>query len=294
MTQDDRSSLIQELRNNGVGRQVPPELLEMFPVVSCEERMIPTRGGETHIFLYYPQEERKNLPLYINIHGGGFIKGHRQQDIVFSKNICHNAGCAVIDIDYVPAPEQKYPYALHQCYDTIKWAWDHAGELGIDQWKIAVGGHSAGGNFAASVALMAKERQEFFLQLQILDYPCLDLHTPPELKRNAYTYKRLPPDRMRLYNDLYIDENERLAPFASPLFAPEEMLRGLPPALVITCGDDALGEEGEKYAFKLLEAGIAVTARRFLNSHHGFVVRRLDEYEAAEKLIFAALGQAFG
>jgi acetyl esterase len=140
---------------------------------------------------------------------------------------------------------------------------------------------------------MAKQTGDFSVKLQILDYPPVDLHSPPELKRNAYATGSLPPERLRLYNDYYIAESSRLEPTASPLFAPMEMLRDLPPALIITCGDDVLGEEAEKYAAKLIEAGVTVTARRFLNSHHGFTVRRLDEFGAAEGLILQALRVAF-
>lgn len=255
--------------------------------------MIPTRDGETHVFVYKPHSEKEILPLYINIHGGGFVKGHRQQDIVFCKNICSRAECVVVDIDYTTAPEQKYPYALHQCYDVVKWAYQNPEKLTIDRKKIAVGGHSAGGNFTAALAIMANQTKEFEIKLQILDYPPVDLYSPPELKRNAYTNKRVLPERGRLYNDLYIDEGQRLEPTASSLFAPEEMLFGLPPALVITCGDDSLGEEAERYAARLIQAGVPITACRFLNSHHGFTVRRLDEFEQAEQMILNALSAAF-
>jgi acetyl esterase len=133
---------LDEIRQNGVGRTVSEELLAMFEVGFSEERMIPTRDGDTHVFVYCPNvppDKKVVLPLYVNIHGGGFVKGHRQQDIVFCKNICSQVGCVVVDVDYATAPEQKYPYALHQCYDVVKWAYRHPEALGIDKDRIAVG-----------------------------------------------------------------------------------------------------------------------------------------------------------
>jgi acetyl esterase len=266
----------------------------MFTVKSCEEKMISTRDGETHIFLYRPLKEQPLLPIFVNIHGGGFVKGHREQDIVFSKNICSHMNCIVIDIDYATAPEKKYPYALHQCYDIVKWAWQNSDDLGIDRSKIVIGGHSAGGNLTVAIAIMAKQTKEFQIRMQIIDYPSLDLYTPPEQKRNAHKNPSLNPEKVKLYNDLYIENDQRLEPTASPYFAPDDMLEGLPEALILTAGEDLLGEEAEKYAFRLLTAGVPVTARRFLKSNHGFIVRRKDEFKEAEQMIFDALGRAFG
>ncbi|MDR1903245.1 MAG: alpha/beta hydrolase [Treponema sp.] len=293
----EKEKIIQELRETGPGRKVDQELLARFPVKKTEELMIPARNGETHVFVYYPENNGTVLPLYINIHGGGFVKGHREQDVVFCRNIASRLNCVVADIDYVTAPEQKYPYALHQCYDAVKWFYQNPESeklrVKIANKKIAVGGHSAGGNLTAALAIMSGQTGEFSTALQILDYAPVDMYSPPELKRNAYTNKGLSPGKCRLGQSLYIDPEQALEPYASPLFAPLEMLAGLPPALVITCGDDCFGEEAERYAFRLMEAGVAVTIKRFLESHHGFTIRRVDEFEAAERMIVNALEQSF-
>jgi acetyl esterase len=298
MDQAERDRIIQELRETGAGSEVNKELLTKFPVQKSEEWMLPTRNGETHIFVYYPVSDKKVLPLYVNIHGGGFVRGRREQDIVFCRNIAGRAECVVVDIDYATAPEQKYPHALHQCYDVVKWFYQNPDteklHIKIDNTRIAVGGHSAGGNLTAALTIMSKQTGEFSTVLQILDYAPADLYSPPELKRNAYTHKHFTPDKARFFLGLYIDPDQALEPYASPLFAPPEMLAGLPPALVISCGDDSLGEESERYGFRLMEAGVTVTMKRFLESRHGFTVRRVDEFEAAEKLILTALKQAFG
>lgn len=317
MISQDQERVIQYLRHTGEGNTVSEELMNRFPVRKTDDLMIPTRDGETHVYIHHPDSDQDLHPLFINIHGGGFIKEHRQQDTVFSKNICNRATCVVIDIDYIPAPEKKYPYAFHQCYDVVTWANNNSKLLQIDPANTALCGHSAGGNLAAAITIMNQERHDFSIALQILDYPCLDLYRPPQFKRNAYkNLQDIPPDIAKLYNSAYVDDGCtldptaypravqlfirayvddecRLDPTVSPLFAPDDMLTNLPEALIITCGNDIFGEEAEKYAYRLLEAGVPVTARRFLDSSHGFVVRRKDQYAEAEKMILDALGRVF-
>ncbi len=292
MITQEQEQLIKYLRESGVGNTVGEELKNMYHIRKTDDRMIPTRDGETHVYIHYPDSGQTPYPLFVNIHGGGFIKDHREQDTVFSKNICSRANCVVIDIDYTPSPEQRYPYALHQCYDAVKWANDNCEALQIDPDRIALCGHSAGGNLVAAITLMNREKQDFNIALQILDYPLLDLRTPPKLKRNADKHPRM-IQAFQLLNSVYITEEGKLEATASPFFAPDEMLAGLPEALIFTCGDDHLGEEGEKYAYKLLEAGVPVTARRFLESSHGFVVRRKEQHEEAVRMILDALGRVF-
>ena len=116
--------------------------------------------------------------MYINIHGGGFIKGMRDQDYVFCRNICSRAGVAVADIDYVPAPHMRYPGQVYACYDVLQYFAQNTAKWNLDREKIAVGGHSAGGNLAAAIILMAIHENAFVPALQILDYPGLELHIP--------------------------------------------------------------------------------------------------------------------
>ncbi|MGL5436890.1 MAG: alpha/beta hydrolase [Lachnospiraceae bacterium] len=294
MTTKEREKVVSKLREVEVSKMVSDELLQRFKVRETLGKNVPTRDGETHVFIHYPNvESDEPLPLFVNIHGGGFVKEHRPRDIVFCKNICSNIECVVIDIDYVPAPEQKYPYALHQCYDVVKWAVENHEELNIDPSRLVLTGHSAGGNMVAGIALMNRDNKDFDISLQILDYPPLDLYTPPQLKRNAYKNAAMSPEKASIYNNLYVDAESTLLPTVSPLYAPDEMLLGLPEALIITCGDDALGEETEKYTYRLIQAGVTVTARRFLHSSHGFVMSRKDEYDEAEKLIFDALRRVY-
>ncbi|MBS7526376.1 alpha/beta hydrolase [Fusibacter paucivorans] len=317
MISDNKNQLVDFLRKTGTGNTVDKYMLNKFSVHQTIEREVMTRSGSTHIFIHYPDHTGNTLPLFINIHGGGFVKGHREQDTVFSKNICHHANCAVLDIDYKPSPEVKYPFALNQCYDVVKWAYDNAETLGFNADKIVLCGHSAGGNLAAAITIVNQVKRDFKIAFQILDYPFLDLYTMPQLKRNAYRKPVSIPAKIshmissafvggddlpdptitiraaQLYVDAYVESAYTADPTVSPLLAPDEMLVGLPEALIISCGDDLLGEEAEKYAYRLIEAGTVVTAKRFLESQHGFVVRRLDQYLEAEALIFRSLQHIF-
>jgi acetyl esterase len=252
---------------------------------------VKTRGGETHIYVHFPVIGEGPHPLYINIHGGGFVKGHKKRDTLLCRKIAHTLNCAVLDIDYKIAPEERFPYALHECYDIVKWAYNNPKLLNIDSKRIAVGGHSAGGTLTAGLAMMANKTKEFSIILQILDYPPLDLYTDPILKKSSE--QAIPVDRARAYNDLYIDESDRNNPLASPVYASVDMLKGLPPALVLTAELDSLCEEAEKYAAMMIEAGVPVTTRRFLGSEHGFLTMCKAGYAEAEKMIIDALKNAF-
>lgn len=133
MTQQERLEIAKRLREADVDTNVAPELLEKYPVKESKELWVKTRVGKTHIFLHSPFSGQKPYPLFVNIHGGGFIKGHKVRDTLFCRKLAHALNCAVIDIDYVTAPEERFPYSLHECYDIVKWACENAEELGIDR-----------------------------------------------------------------------------------------------------------------------------------------------------------------
>lgn len=285
---------LERIRSSAVGQKVSQEQLELFHAEREEEADIPTRGGSTHVYIYYPKAQEQLYPVFINLHGGGFVKGHRQQDVVFCRNICQNAGCMVFDIDYHTAPEKKYPYALHESYDVVKYLWDHADEWRLDKRKFVMAGHSAGGNLTLGCAIMMGRFREFGLAGIICDYPPVDLVKDPGKKRFANEPGIRPPvEDMRKYSDWYIDQDRRKESTASPVCATAEELAALPSVLMITAGHDMLGEEAEQLVCRMVEAGVTVTARRVLDAVHGFTVRRTQGFEIAEKLIFAFLKQIY-
>ncbi|MDP3179737.1 MAG: alpha/beta hydrolase, partial [Spirochaetaceae bacterium] len=253
---------------------------------------IPTRDGAAKAFVISPRGTTAPLPLFVNVHGGGFVRPHARRDTVFCSVLAARVGCKVLDLDYRLAPEHPFPAAFNEAYDVLKWAYAHGETIGVDRDQIAMGGHSAGGNLTAAVALMANRTGDFSLRLQILDYPFLDAATDPAEK--ALGDDLIPVERMRAFNELYVEDPRDLAnPYVSPVLAESGSLRGLPPALVVTAGKDCLFAEADRYAAMLIAAGVEVTARRFLASEHSFVVNCLGEYAEALDLICDSLARSF-
>lgn len=292
MSLEEKLKIVNVMRQKEAEKAVDHNIIARYPVKEIKEIFVNTRSGKAHIYINYPLEGEKPYPLYVNMHGGGFVKGHFSQDELFCRKVCNAVNSAVIDIDYKIAPEFMFPYALNECYDVIKWAYENHKELGIDKNKIAVGGHSAGANIAIGITLMANERSEFPIACQVLDYPPTDLYGDPALKELACDTV-VPAKKAELYTDMYIKKEDRRNIFASPIFAKSEQLKGLPPALIITAELDSLCSEGEKYASMLVSSGVEVTAKRFLGCKHGFTIACSEGHEAAEKMIFNALTKSF-
>lgn len=289
MTEKKKLTL-NEVREQAVGKYLSQEEMNRFCVGFEEERMIPTRHGETHIYFYIPDEKRDIYPVLINLHGGGFVKGHRDQDVVFCRNMAQNAGYVVVDIDYHTAPEYRYPYALEECYDVIQYVAEHPQEFLADPDAIALIGHSAGANFVCGVQFMAQESGAFHPMQLILDYPPLSFVNRPEDCRYAYApYIRISVEQSRKYREWYIDKSQIREITASPLLATQEELELFPPVLIVLAEEDSLSQEGVEFAAKLIDAGVTVYAKRVKGSSHGFTVRRTAGFETAEEMILEVL-----
>ena len=280
---------VEALRANGAGKTLPEEELQRFHAGYEDERMIPVRAGETHIYYYAPAQTGE-FPLFINLHGGGFIKGHRDLDTVFCRNIVEHSGYCVVDIDYHTAPEKRYPYALEESYDVVKYIYTHPEEFHADLAKVVLAGHSAGGNLVAGIELLARQEKAFQPSLLIMEYPPLDFITDPEEHRYANAPDmRVSVEKSRKYNNWYIDRSQVREPTASPITAMKEELAEFPPVVMILAERDSLTEAAIQFATKLIDAGVTVLAKRVKGTQHGFTVRRAAGFEVAEKMIFAAL-----
>ncbi|WP_252315920.1 alpha/beta hydrolase [Sinobaca sp. H24] len=247
-----------------------PSTINIQAVASAEKRLISTTGRLTPVTFYYPVTSgTAKLPIYINLHGGGFVHGDASQDDPYCRYIANEASCLVVNINYAKAPESPFPAALEESYEVIKWVVDHAESLGADKDRLAVGGQSAGGNLAAALTLLAAIRKEFSFSKQILNYPVLDLVTPAEEKPVLDENRVIPAKQMTFYNNCYVlDKESAKNPLASPIMA--ENMNGVPPALVITAEYDSLAEEAELYAAKLTKHGIEAEHRRFDGCEHAF------------------------
>jgi acetyl esterase len=201
----------------------------------------------------------------------------------------------VASVDYRLAPEHRYPTAAEDAFAATRWVAAEGARLGIDGRRIAVGGDSAGGNLAAVVALMARERGGPALALQLLVVPVTQHAFDTASYRECGEGYLLTRGAMRWFWDHYLRRPEDgREPHASPLLAPD--LAGLPPALVITAGFDPLRDEGEAYADRLRKAGVPVTLTRYPGMIHGFfrMTNLVDQSRVARDEAASALRKAFG
>ena len=214
---------------------------------------------------------KQTLPALVFFHGGGWTIGDLDTHDVVCRQLAAGARCAVFSVDYRLAPEHPFPAAVDDCYLATRFVHRNAGMLGVDPNRIAVGGDSAGGNLAAVVALMARDRSEIPLACQLLIYPATDQRCEfPSHERNGEGYL-LTKDGIRFFRSGYLPNvKDRTDWRASPLLAPSHA--NLPPALVITAGYDPLVDEGRAYAERLRAAGVEVDYREYADMVHGFVL----------------------
>jgi acetyl esterase len=218
---------------------------------------------------YTPRDAREGpLPLVAWLHGGGWVTGDLDSHDATCRSLANTSGCKVIAIDYRLAPEHKFPAGLDDCHAAIAWLAAHADENGIDPRRIAVAGDSAGGNLAAAVALMARDRGPA-IAFQLLVYPVTHhAFDTPSYREYGNGYL-LTEEGMRWnWNHYLPDAAAGLDPLASPLLAAD--LRGLPPALVVVAECDPLCDESEAYARRLADAGVPVECRRYDGMLHAF------------------------
>jgi len=238
-----------------------------------EDRTIP--GGPTgtiSLRIIRPQGASGSLPGILYFHGGGWILGDKETHDRLVREIAHGAQATVVFVDYERAPETRYPVAIEQAYAATVWVAKNGTSIGVDSARLVVAGESVGGNMAAAVTLLAHERGVPKIDFQVLCYPVTDanLNTPSYQEfGEGYWLTRA---SMKWFWNSYAPEAARKEPTASPLRAPLEQLRGLPPALIITNENDVLRDEGEAYAHKLMTAGVTVTATRYLGAIHDLLL----------------------
>ncbi|MCX4613140.1 MULTISPECIES: alpha/beta hydrolase [Streptomyces] len=262
---------------------------------AVDEEWITVSGGPTgsvRARIVKPAGAEATLPVIIYIHGAGWVFGNAHTHDRLVRELAVGANAAVVFPEYDLSPEARYPVAIEQNFAVAQWVVQQGATKGLDAARIAVTGDSVGGNMAAALTLMAKERGGIPLVQQVLFYPVTDASFDTGSYHQFATGYFLRRDGMQWFWDQYTtDEAERAQINASPLRATPEQLAGLPPALVITGEADVLRDEGEAYANKLREAGVPVTAVRFQGIIHDFVMlNALRETHAAEAAITLATG----
>ncbi|MBV6273724.1 alpha/beta hydrolase [Alcaligenaceae bacterium CGII-47] len=265
---------------------------EKTPVNRVINQDIPGPAGTIPVRIYVP-ESSGPLPVVLYFHGGGWVNGSLETHDNTSRKITRYGNVIVVAVDYRRAPEHPFPAPVQDCYAALEWASLHAADFGGDGTRLGVAGDSAGGNLAAVIALMARDRKGPKISAQVLIYPATNIATmDTESHKNFATGYLLTSAELERFRDLYtLNPEDRTKPEVSPLLA--EDLSGLPSALVITAEFDPLRDEGEAYADRLDKAGVKTTAKRYPGVVHGFIAapRLLPQAELGTAEVGAFLQQ---
>lgn len=241
---------------------------EKISLAAVENRQISVADGSIGIRIYRASQQEQQ-PIFIYIHGGGWVLGDLETADAPCRQIAALAKCIVVSIDYRLAPEYPFPTPIRDCYAAIRWIKDNAKTFGGDEKRLIIGGDSAGGNLTAVITQLARERKDVSFLAQVLLYPVTDtaLNTA-SYEENAEGYF-LTKSNMEWFIQQYVPENiNKKDPLIAPLNA--EDFTSLPPALVVLAQYDPLRDEGMHYAEKLKQANVPVKVSCYEGMIHGF------------------------
>jgi acetyl esterase len=238
-------------------------------------------GAGVPVRIYRPRGTGP-FPICLYFHGGGWVVGDLDSHDHVCRSLARRGGAVVVNVDYRLAPETKFPGPLDDCSDALQWAEANARKLGGDPSRIAVAGDSAGGHLAAGLALRTRDQRGPRIALQLLIYPVTDnLFETTSYTEFADGYG-LTRANMQWFWECYLrTPADAENPWNVPLKAD---LRGLPPAFVVTAEYDVLRDEGEAYAKRLHDAGVAVRCVRYNGMNHGFI-RMAAVYPQADRAV---------
>lgn len=257
--------------------------------------------GTIPVRIYRPVDADPDevLPLVVFFHGGGWVVCDLDSHDGLCRTLTNITGCCFASVDYRLAPEHRFPVPVEDCYAALDWLESHAGELRCDPHRIAIAGDSAGGNLAAVVALMARDRSGPSISSQILMYPVIDHRFDTESHRSQGTTNGLTSAEVQYYWREYLPNDETAEsaagdPYASPLRA--DRFDDLPRALLVLPGHDPLRSEGEAYGCALAEAGVPTVVTVYDGMFHSFLMFTgvLEAADAAIAQIGTELRAAFG
>lgn len=236
-----------------------------------KEVFMETEYGRTRT-VWYGFEYPSSSPLLIDLHGGGFILGSPEMDEKMNIEWSRVLGCRIISIDYPKAPDQPFPAAVNQVYALVEYLYDHAKVYGIDPAKIALAGHSAGANLATVTCIKARKEGKIQPVCQVLNCPPLDLATTALEK--PYPKGSIPPRLAYMFDSCYLGGHNGHDPYISPVYASDQDLKGLPPALIIVAGRDSLHNEGVSYYNRLSENGVDTQLLDYPTGLHCFMLKK--------------------
>ncbi len=252
-TQNVWASSFWDMDPLAVRKQINQKIMSIngnIPTVdSVSDQIVKYENRTTPVRIYTP-DNTKNLPVILLIHGGAWVAGNLDTHDNLARYLCSKADAIVVSVGYLNSPEGKFPLPLEQCYDALRWIYEHANELRANTSKLAVVGDSAGGNMAAALCLMARDRHGPKIDLQVLINPAADLTGNGTIERQSDSL-----DDVRWYAKQYLsDPKDATNPYVSPSVAAN--LSCLPPALILLAEKDDLYQAGLKYAERLRCAGV--------------------------------------
>ena len=279
--------VLHDLQAGCAGDVVSPAVEERWIGVACD-------WNDVRVRLIRPSGVTAPLPVIVYVHGGGWMFGDSLTHDRLVRELAVGARAAVAFVDYDRSPEAQYPAAIEQTYAVAEWVTRHGMREALDPARMAIAGDSEGGAIAAAVTLLAKDRGTVAFAHQLLLYPVTDAAQDTSSYREFAEGPILTAAAMTVFWDNYLPEVAlRADATASPLRAPLDRLRGLPPALVVVCENDVLRDEGESYARRLAAAGVPTTSVRFNGVLHDFMVlnplRAAPPTDTAIELVSAVL-----
>ncbi len=243
------------------------------PLYNLLDHRIINDGREIPVRIFRPKR-KKDSKVLIFFHGGGWVVGNIDSYSRICANMANQTGRIVVSVDYRLAPEHPFPAGAEDCYYVVQQLFLDSTLLRIKPEEIILAGDSAGGNLAAVVSLMARDRGGFLPVKQILIYPATyndhgESSPFPSVRENGTDYI-LTSKRIRDYMELYVNRKEDLYnPYVAPLLAGD--LSRQPRTLIITAEYDPLRDEAEAYGQRLREFGNSVEIRRMRDALHGFL-----------------------
>ncbi len=257
------------------------------------EKAITADGYPITLNIVRPEGVKGTLPVFIFIHGGGWVLGDYPTHKRMVRDLVVLSGFAAVFVNYTRTPDAQYPQAINEIYAATKWVAEHGEEIGVDGKNLAVVGNSVGGNMTAVTTLMAKAKGGPQIKLQILMWPIVDANFETDSYQQFGEKRFLTTSLMKWMYDLYTtDPEKRQEIYASPLQATIEQLKGLPPALIQVAESDILRDEGEAYGRKLDETGVKVTTVRYNGMIHDFgLLNGLAEVPAVRSLFVQAAAE---
>jgi acetyl esterase len=256
-----------DARNVLIGAQKGATL----PAADVSEKTITVDGQPLKLTIVRPVGAKGVLPAFMFFHGGGWILGDFPTHERFVRDLVADSGAVAVFVNYTPSPEARYPVAINEAYAATKWVAENGAQINVDGKRLAVAGNSVGGNMAAVVALMAKDKGTPALRAQVLFWPVTNANFEDASYDEFANGHFLTKDMMKWFWNAYTtDPKQRQEIYVSPLQATPEQLKGLPSALVLSAEKDVLRDEGEAYARKLDAAGVSVVATRYNGMIHDF------------------------